>query len=68
MNTNMCLACHSKATAASTGAPTPGDSHFQDRDGNPLDDVSGARYFCAQCHVRRVVADPLVSNTYQGGK
>ena len=62
---NTCLTCHSRANAKNVGAPEPGASHFSDRDGKPLQDLSGARYFCNQCHVRQVVAEPLVENTYQ---
>ncbi len=50
--------------AEATGAPVPKQSHFLDRDRKELDTISSGRYFCNQCHVRQVVADPLVDNTY----
>ncbi len=63
-DSNTCLTCHAKNMAAATGAPAPKESHYTDRDGNVLDEVSSARYFCNQCHVRQVAAEPLVENTY----
>lgn len=64
VQSNACLSCHSKAMAEATGAPAPKRSHYLDRDNNELDEISAGRYFCNQCHVRQVVADPLVGNTY----
>lgn len=63
-SSNTCLACHSRAMAKATGAPEPKQSHYLDRDGNELEEISSRRYFCNQCHVRQVVAEPLVGNTY----
>ncbi|KEQ16192.1 nitrate reductase [Endozoicomonas numazuensis] len=64
-NSNKCLTCHAWENAASTGAPRIGISHFRDRDGKVLADVSPSRYFCTQCHVPQANAKPLVPNTYQ---
>jgi cytochrome c-type protein NapB len=61
---NTCLTCHSRVNAKNTESPAPRESHFKDRDGNALQTVSSSRYFCNQCHVRQVVAEPLVGNTY----
>ncbi len=63
--TNTCLACHSKANFQNVGAPMAGATHFTNPDGEVLETVSGSRYFCKQCHVRQVEAEPLVQNTYQ---
>jgi cytochrome c-type protein NapB len=62
---NMCLVCHSKANFENTGAPMAGATHFKSLDGETLETVSASRYFCRQCHVRQVEAEPLVENTYQ---
>jgi cytochrome c-type protein NapB len=40
-------------------------THFMDRDGNFLADVSPRRYFCNQCHVPQLEAKPLVDNDFQ---
>ena len=40
-------------------------THYQDRDGNFLADVSPRRYFCEQCHVVQMQTDPLVKNRFQ---
>ncbi len=60
--TNTCLACHSKANFQNVGAPMVGATHFRNPDGEVLETISGARYFCNQCHVRQVEAEPLVQN------
>jgi cytochrome c-type protein NapB len=40
-------------------------THFRDREGQELDNVSPRRYFCTQCHVPQTDAKPLVDNTFQ---
>lgn len=62
---NKCLTCHSWANARAMGAPRISQTHFEDRDGNSLANVSPRRYFCNQCHVPQVNAQPLVENTFQ---
>ncbi len=41
-----------------------GVTHYMDRDGNVLGDISPRRYFCEQCHVAQADAKPLVENTF----
>lgn len=62
---NKCLTCHSWANAKASGAPRISQTHFVDREGNALANVSPRRYFCNQCHVPQVNARPLVENTFQ---
>jgi len=62
---NKCLTCHSWANYKESGATKLSMTHFSDRDGNDLANVSARRYFCTQCHVPQVDAKPLVGNTYQ---
>jgi len=62
--TNKCLECHDKPFYKEEQAPKIGDSHYNDRDGKPLDKISMARYNCNQCHVPQVNAPPLVANTF----
>ena len=40
-------------------------THYMDRDGNMLGDVSPRRYFCTQCHVPQDEVKPLVENRFQ---
>ncbi|HHQ42956.1 MAG TPA: nitrate reductase cytochrome c-type subunit [Chromatiales bacterium] len=62
---NKCLTCHSWANAGEAGAPKVSVTHFKDREGNVLGNVSPRRYFCTQCHVPQVDAPPLVENTFE---
>ena len=63
---NMCLVCHAKTAAPTTGATPVGKSHYVDRDGKDYSpSISTRRYFCLQCHVPQYDADPLVSNTFK---
>ncbi len=64
-NDNRCLHCHSWDNAVSAGATRIGISHFRDRNGQVLADVSPSRYFCTQCHVPQVNAKALVPNIFE---
>ena len=63
---NPCLACHGPANYKYVNAPKVGDSHFKDRDGKRLTEVSPARHQCTGCHVPQADAKPLVQNTFRG--
>lgn len=65
LNSNKCLSCHSRRRTEESQAPMVSVTHFMDRDGNFLADVSPRRYFCNQCHVEQTDARPLVENTFQ---
>lgn len=65
VRSNKCLTCHSWSNYKSAGATKISTTHFEDRDGNALANVSGRRYFCTQCHVPQANAKPLVENTFQ---
>ena len=62
---NKCLTCHSWANYKEAGATKISQTHFEDRDKNVLANVSARRYFCTQCHVPQVDAQPLVENTFE---
>lgn len=62
---NKCLACHSRVRTGESQAPMVSVTHYQDRDGNFLAEISPRRYFCGQCHVVQVDAKPLVENTFE---
>ena len=64
-NVNKCLTCHSRTRIEETRAiPIPA-THYMDRDGTMLGEVSTRRYFCTQCHVTQDEVKPLVDNKYQ---
>ncbi|MBD8527465.1 nitrate reductase cytochrome c-type subunit [Pseudomarimonas arenosa] len=63
-NSNRCLLCHTRANAAQFQAPMLSVTHFMDRDGQVLAQISARRYFCVQCHVVQTDAKPLVVNTF----
>lgn len=65
LNTNKCLSCHSRRRTEESQAPMVSVTHYMDRDGNFLAEVSPRRYFCEQCHVVQTDARPLVENTFQ---
>jgi cytochrome c-type protein NapB len=63
-NFNKCMDCHAWSRARETGATKVSLTHFRDRQGNELAQVSPRRYFCMQCHVPQTNAKPLVENTF----
>jgi cytochrome c-type protein NapB len=64
LNVNKCLSCHSRRRSEDSQAPMISVTHYQDRDGNFLADVSPRRYFCQQCHVIQTDAEPLLDNLF----
>lgn len=64
LRTNKCLSCHSRKRTQDSQAPMVSVTHFMDRDGNFLADVSPRRYFCSQCHVPQTDAVPPVGNDF----
>ena len=65
LNVNACLGCHSRGRAPLTQAVAVSVSHYMDRDGNFLAEISPRRYFCEQCHVVQFDARPLVENKFE---
>jgi cytochrome c-type protein NapB len=65
LKTNRCLDCHRRQYTAGSGAPMISVTHFMDRDGQVLADVTPRRYFCTECHVQQTDAKPLVPNTFE---
>jgi cytochrome c-type protein NapB len=64
-NFNKCMDCHSWSRYKETGATKVSLTHFKDRDGNELPNISPRRYFCDQCHVPQFDAKPLVKSSYR---
>lgn len=64
VNTNRCLSCHKREFTQGSGAPMISVTHYMDREGQMLADVSPRRYFCTACHVPQADVAPLVENTF----
>lgn len=65
LNANRCMACHSRRQVAESQAPMISVTHYMDRDGNFLAELSPRRYFCSQCHVPQSTAPTQVDSTFQ---
>ncbi len=64
VNANRCMSCHRREATTGSGAPMISVTHYMDREGQMLADVSPRRYFCTACHVPQADAKPLVNNTF----
>jgi len=64
LNANTCLSCHARTRIEDSQAPMISVTHFMDRYGNFLADVSPRRYFCKQCHVTQVERKGIVNNDF----
>jgi len=64
INFNKCLDCHSWDRAVQMRAPRISITHFRDREGTEMVNISANRYFCNQCHVPQTNARPLVENLF----
>ncbi|MCB1917558.1 MAG: nitrate reductase cytochrome c-type subunit [Rhodocyclaceae bacterium] len=64
-NFNKCMDCHSWTRYREAGATKVSLTHFKDRDGKELSNISPRRYFCNQCHVVQTDAKPLVENKFK---
>ncbi len=65
MNVNKCLTCHSWTNYQQAKATKISPTHFKDRDGIELANVSARRYFCTQCHVPQTDEPALVENSFK---
>jgi cytochrome c-type protein NapB len=63
-NANKCMSCHSRKGSQDAQAPMVSVTHYMNRDGNFLAEISPRRYFCNQCHVVQKEAKPLVDNEF----
>ena len=62
---NKCLTCHSWANYKEAKATKISQTHFEDREGQVLANVSARRYFCLQCHVPQVDVKPIIDNEFE---
>ena len=65
LRSNKCLTCHSRKFTETSRAPMISVTHYMNREGNFLANVSPRRYFCKQCHVVQTDAKELVGNSFQ---
>lgn len=63
-NFNKCLDCHARANTSVSQAVPVSITHYMDREGHMLGQVSTRRYFCVQCHVPQDAAPLVVPNTF----
>lgn len=61
---NKCMDCHGRSRTQESGAPMVSVTHFQDREGNMLGEISPRRYFCTSCHVIQTDARVPVKNNF----
>jgi len=64
-NFNKCLDCHARGKTEFSLAVPVSSTHYMNREGKELAQVSTRRYFCLQCHVAQEPARPLVGNSFQ---
>ncbi|MEP4484783.1 MAG: nitrate reductase cytochrome c-type subunit [Halioglobus sp.] len=64
LKVNQCLGCHSRKRSEDSQATMVSVTHYMDREGNFLADVSPRRYFCEQCHVTQADTPPLLVNDF----
>jgi nitrate reductase (cytochrome), electron transfer subunit len=65
-NFNKCLDCHARERSAFSQAIPVSATHYLDRNGKVLKQISTRRYFCQQCHVAQENVPPLVGNAFRG--
>lgn len=64
LNANRCMSCHSRLQVGQSQAPMVSVTHYMDRDGNFLAELSPRRYFCTQCHAPQTDAPLTVENRF----
>ena len=64
LRANRCMFCHARTRTEASKAPMISVTHFMNRDGNFLAELSPRRYFCQQCHVPQVPVQPLVESEF----
>jgi len=65
LQVNECMACHARRRTEESLAPMVSVTHFMDRDGNFLAEISPRRYFCNQCHVTQTEARNVQDNDFK---
>ena len=65
LRVNKCMSCHARTRTEESQAPMISVTHYMDRDGNFLAEISPRRYCCSQCHINQTAARPLIENTFE---
>jgi len=65
LKANQCIGCHDWPQNTVAGAPKISETHYIGREGQRLNHVSTARWFCTQCHVPQAKTKELVGNDFQ---
>ncbi|MGI9342661.1 MAG: nitrate reductase cytochrome c-type subunit [Gammaproteobacteria bacterium] len=65
LQANKCMSCHSRRKTEDSQAPMISVTHYMDRDGNFLAEVSPRRYFCNQCHVTQTMTREVLDNEFE---
>ena len=65
LQVNKCMSCHARKRTEESQAPMISVTHYMDRSGNFLAEISPRRYFCNQCHVTQTASNRMVDNTFK---
>jgi cytochrome c-type protein NapB len=66
LSENKCLECHQKEKGEEEAKSVPmPESHYTDAKGQIHKQLPGRRYFCEQCHVPQIEAEPLIGNNFK---
>lgn len=65
LQANKCMSCHARRRTEESQAPMISVTHYMDRDGNFLAEISPRRYFCDQCHVNQTVTRNVPPNDFK---
>jgi cytochrome c-type protein NapB len=65
LQANKCMTCHARRRTEESQAPMISVTHYMDRDGNFLAEISPRRYFCNQCHVTQTATRDVVENEFK---
>ena len=64
-NFNKCLDCHARGKTEISQAIPVSPTHYIDRAGKALPQISTRRYFCMQCHIAQDPVPPIVGNSFE---
>jgi len=65
LQANKCMSCHARRRTEESQAPMISVTHYMDREGNFLAEISPRRYFCNQCHVNQTITRDVLENDFQ---
>ena len=65
-NFNKCLDCHARAKTDFSQAVPVSETHYMDRSGKVLPQISTRRYFCPQCHLAQDGGAPVGRQLVRG--